>query len=101
MNKLLFVIGTLLLILPIGLKIGESRQQDEIISTYHQSVREKEIEELEAGIVSARDYNNQLFETGKIDLERYERELNLFENGMMGSIEVPRISLKLPSPPVC
>lgn len=96
MNKFLFLLGTLLLILPFGLKVWESERQDELIATYSQNVKEKETEELEAGIASARDYNRQLFETGKIDLERYENELNLFENGIMGSLEVPRISLKLP-----
>lgn len=96
MNKFLFLLGTLLLVLPFGLKIWESEKQDQLISTYSQNVKEQEKEELEAGIASARDYNRQLFETGKVDLARYENELNLFGNGMMGSIEVPRISLKLP-----
>ena len=96
MNKLLFLLGTLLLILPFGIKVLESEKQEELISTYNQNVKEQENEELEAGILSARDYNRQLFETGKIDLKRYETELNIFENGMMGSLEVPRISLKLP-----
>lgn len=96
MNKFLFLLGTLLIVLPFGLKVWESEKQEEVIATYSQSAMEQEVEELEAGIASARDYNRQLFETGKIDLERYENELNLFGNGMMGSIEVPRISLKLP-----
>lgn len=96
MNKFLFLLGTLLLILPFGIKVWESEKQEELISTYNQNVKEQETEELEAGILSARDYNKKLFETGKIDLKRYEKELNIFGNGMMGSLEVPRISLKLP-----
>lgn len=96
MNRFLFLLGTLLLVLPSGLKVWEGERQEELIATYSQNVKGQETEELEAGIVSARDYNRQLFETGKIDLKRYENELNLFGNGMMGSIEVPRISLKLP-----
>ena len=71
MNKLLFLLGTLLLILPFGIKVLESEKQEELISTYNQNVKEQENEELEAGILSARDYNRQLFEPGKIDLKRY------------------------------
>ena len=37
MNKLLFLLGTLLLILPFGIKVLESEKQEELISTYNQN----------------------------------------------------------------
>lgn len=96
MNKIFFALGTLLLVLPVGMKIWESRQQENLIATYQQNLEEVDVEEMETGILSAKDYNEQLFETKVINPERYETELNLFGNGMMGSLEIPKISLKLP-----
>lgn len=96
MNRFLFVVGTLLLVLPFGLKIWEDRQQEKLIATYQQELQEFGQEEIDVVYQSARDYNMYLFEKQEIDLERYGKELNLFGNGMMGSLEIPKISLKLP-----
>ncbi len=96
MNRFLFLLGTLLLVMPFGLKIWEDRQQENLIATYQQELQELNQEEIDAVSLSARDYNEQLFETQEIDVERYQTELNVFGNGMMGSLEIPKISLKLP-----
>lgn len=96
MNKFLFIVGTLLLVLPFGLKIWEDRQQDNLIATYQQELQGFKQEEIDAAFQSAIDYNEQLFEAQEIDMERYETQLNVFGNGMMGSLEIPKISLKLP-----
>ncbi len=96
MNRVLFLLGTLLLVLPFGLKIMEGRQQENLIATYQQELQELKQENIDAVYQSARDYNESLFETEEIDLERYDTELNVFGNGMMGSLEIPKISLKLP-----
>ncbi len=96
MNKILFLLGTLLLVLPFVLKLWDSRQQEDLIATYEQNVTKQDTGVLEQGMISAENYNRQLFESGIINQECYESELNLFGNGMMGSIEIPKISLKLP-----
>lgn len=96
MNKVLFAIGALLLLLPLGFRFVEDRQQENLISTYWKELEEVDESEMEKCFESARSYNETLYETSQIDLERYETELNLYGNGMMGTIEIPKISLKLP-----
>lgn len=96
MNKFLFLLGTLLLVLPFVARTWKSNQQENVIATYQEELQELEQEEINAVFQSARYYNKHLFETKEIDLERYDAELNVFQNGIMGSLEIPKISLKLP-----
>lgn len=96
MNKILFLLGTLLLIVPFGLKVIDSVHQKDLISTYQKELKKMDVQEIETSIASAREYNEYLFKTKEMNLKRYESELNLFGNGMMGSLEIPKIDLKLP-----
>lgn len=96
MNKVLFGIGVLLLLLPLGLRFVEGKQQENLISTYWEELEQVDETVIEKCFESARSYNEELYEKNQINLERYETELNLYGNGMMGTIEIPKISLKLP-----
>lgn len=96
MNRWLFLAGMLLLVVPVGWRVWDKKQQDSLIDTYMTQVEELENEDAEECMEDARIYNQRLYQTGKIDLEWYNKSLDLFENGMMGSIEIPRIALKLP-----
>lgn len=96
MNKYLFLLGVLLLIIPLGLRVREEKIQENIIATYQQDLEEASRETKDRAYQSAKEYNTKLYETGKIDEARYPEELNMFQSGMMGSLEIPKISLKLP-----
>ncbi|MBQ8559213.1 MAG: class C sortase [Tyzzerella sp.] len=96
MNKVLFAIGALLLLMPLGFRFVEEREHEKLISTYWEELEEVDESEMEKCFESARSYNEALYETGLIDLEGYETELYLYGNGMMGTIEIPKISVKLP-----
>lgn len=96
MNKLLYILGVALLLIPIGLRVIDGKRQEEKIATYEESVKGTDEDEIVKQLEQADRYNQQLYEEGKIDLYAYERELNLLGNGIMGSIEIPEIDLKLP-----
>ena len=84
------------MLLPIILKFWNERKQVDFVSTYEKSIEEIDISKLVQCLESAHQYNQTLYLTGKVDDELYEKQLNLFENGIMGSIEIPKIHLKLP-----
>ena len=96
MNKILFYGGILLLLLPVGLKLVARIQHREVIYTYEKEVEEIEDEKLEKCLEEARQYNDTLYLTSCFQEERYQEQLNLFGNGIMGYIEIPKIDLKLP-----
>ena len=96
MNRLLFLLGSLLLVLPFVTRTWKSNRQENLIATYQAELQELKKDEINAVLHSAKEYNKHLFETKVIDWERYDEELNVFQNGMMGSLEIPKISLKLP-----
>lgn len=96
MNRALFIGGLLLLLLPIGLRFWEERGQHDFVSTYEKEVEEMDLSELERTLEEAHAYNEAFYLTEKMDEKDYEKQLNLFGNGIMGSIEIPKINVKLP-----
>ncbi len=96
MYRFLFLIGVLLLVCPLGFRMWEDKKQEDAVAAYQRGLRELDDQEMKAKIISARKYNQQLFETRILNSVQYEEEVNLFGNGMMGSIEIPKIDLKLP-----
>ena len=96
MNKYFFLLGALLLVIPLGLRIMDTRSQGNMIATYEQDLKETSYEKKKQVLRSAKEYNRRLYDTGELDKEQYQKELNIFQNGMMGSLEIPRIFLKLP-----
>ena len=77
-----------------------------MISTYESKVKHTDKAKIIEQIQKAHNYNDMLFQTmgasvGDIDTailsdESYENILNLSDNGIMGSIEIPKIGVDLP-----
>lgn len=77
-----------------------------MISTYENKVKHTDKAKINEQIQKAHNYNDMLFQTmgasvGDIDTailsdESYENILNLSDNGIMGSIEIPKIGVDLP-----
>ena len=96
MNKGLFFTGILLLLLPLGLKFYGNQRQQEFVSTYESEIEKTDESKLECELEEAFAYNEMLYLSDEFHEEDYEEQLNLFGNGVMGSIEIPKIHLKLP-----
>ena len=81
-------------------------QQNNMISTYESKVKHTDKAKINEQIQKAHNYNDMLFQTmgasvGDINTdilsdESYENILNLSDNGIMGSIEIPKIGVDLP-----
>lgn len=96
MNRRLFLLGMALLLIPVGKRLLENEKQKDVISTYHKEVEDVSEDALQKVLTEAGEYNRQLYEEGTIDKEKYELMLNPLENGIMGSIQIPKLDLKLP-----
>lgn len=96
MNKILFSIGFLLLLTPLVLQWNNKGQQEKIISSYWEKIEMLDDEEIEETFHCAQIYNESLIKESDVFEGEYEALLNLSGNGIMGSIEIPDISLKLP-----
>lgn len=95
-KNVFFWIGAFLLMLPFLLQFLDAKSQENVISTYWEEIEALEKSELEECILEAKEYNQQLFEATKAVEREYQELLDLSNNGIMGTIEIPRISLKLP-----
>jgi len=96
MNRVLFATGILLLLLPVGLHFIGDRNQQEFVAVYEKEVENMEQADLMQALVNAVSYNEMLYAAGEFQAEMYEMQLNMVGNGVMGSIEIPKIDLKLP-----
>ena len=95
-RKILFAIGFLLLFIPLGLRILDSHHQKKVVSTYWKEIETVTENEIDNCLEEAREYNRKLFHRLEVSETSYEHLLNLAGDGIMGNIEIPRISLKLP-----
>lgn len=96
MNKILYILGLAMLLVPIGLRVLEGEKQEESIATYAESMESVDENEIARQLEKAEQYNQMLYVDGSVNLEDYEEQLNILGNGLMGSIEIPKIDLKLP-----
>lgn len=96
MNRTLFTLGILLLLLPFGLKFYGNHRQQEFVSTYEREVEKIEGSKLQSILEAAYTYNEELYLSDEFHEEEYESQLNMFGNGVMGSVEIPKIDVKLP-----
>lgn len=103
-RKALFVAGLCLCSFPLVSGVIESAKQRELIQTYRTDVRKKE--EKEKLLQDAHEYNDILYQiqgaiVGNLadtvlSETTYMRQLQVGENGMIGSIEIPKIQVNLP-----
>lgn len=82
----------------------EHENQEDVIATYEKKA--EETGHMEEYLEEARQYNDMLYRVNKdifddigkepLSDENYEKQLNFSGNGVMGSIEIPRINVHLP-----
>ena len=99
---LMLVVGLSLILYPSFSNYWNSLSQSRVITNYLQTVNKMDNVSYENILKSAREYNEKLYECGYTlvlnDKQRdeYEKQLDIMGNGMMGYIEIPKISCFLP-----
>lgn len=103
-NIFLFI-GILLFLYPIISRIFSKLTQGTVISTYESTIT-KNTQELELSLSNAQKYN-ELLNAAKSTistnsqkeleiLNEYDQQLNIAGDGIMGTIEIPKIDVNLP-----
>lgn len=92
-KRILFLVGLLLCAYPFISHSFTEREQTEIIEEYEKQIATLEDYRIQECLEQARQYNEDIHTQTE---QEYEMELNLLENGMMGRIEIPKISVSLP-----
>lgn len=100
-SKIMFILGILLLLYPLMSNLTQRAEQKSLIHTYENKVNDNE-EYMDELFKKAQQYNSVWCQTqgaivGDSELQlQYEEELNVMDDGIMGSIEIPKISVSLP-----
>lgn len=99
-----FLVGISLCVYPLISGLAERRVQENTVATYRTDMDRRE--DLDDILQQAREYNSMLSQAGDavvgdvsetvLNDENYERQLAIGQNGIMGSIEIPKISVNLP-----
>lgn len=105
-RRTLLLIGLALLFFPLVSGIIQNHSQRSVISTYENQREQIEEKELEAEKNEAEKYNSILYQTQSLGIanqkqallseESYYELLNLTDNGVMGSLSIPKINVNLP-----
>lgn len=99
---LILVIGLSLLLYPTVSEQWNKRHSTQAITVYEQALQDSGGEEREKQLLLAEEYNRDLAQTGLVwnpgeaQLARYNSTLNFIGDGMMGYIEIEKISCRLP-----
>ena len=106
---LVFLAGACTVLYPLMSNLLYERDQSQVMTRYDETVEQTEQATLDKALQKARDYNRSLLEseaflTDPFDpelvldpqVEPYASLLNLEGDGMMGSVEIPRIDVYLP-----
>ena len=105
----IFIIGLILCSYPIISNLIESYYQKNIIATYSKNISNREAKDLEKEYKRAMEYNEKLYSIQNTNIvnnkdskdnsilseDSYNNILNM-GNGVMGSIEIPKINVNLP-----
>lgn len=102
----IYAIGLLACTYPAVSSEIMQRYQNRSVATYDSAISASSDSELSEALADATSYNLALyqsetitvgnFDTGALNAENYDRLLNLAGNGIMGSIEIPKIDVNLP-----
>lgn len=95
-RKWLFIIGVLLIVLPLGIQWWDKKNQENVVLTHWEQVETLQEYDIQNCMEEAKEYNRRLFQKLELQEVKYENVLNLSNDGIMGSIEIPKISLNLP-----
>lgn len=103
--RIIFLAGFLLLLYPLISNMVHQRQQSDAVASYDSAVSNRSEEEIQEILNQVTEYNNMLFQsngaiidnmdTSILSDESYNSLLNQ-ANGIMGSIEIPKIDVDLP-----
>lgn len=105
-SKLVFIIGFVLCTYPLVSNLIESFYQRDAVNTYNMEVSNTDAQTLKEGYKKAEDFNKALYAQRKssssigkanpmLSEDNYNKTLNM-GNGVMGSIEIPKINVNLP-----
>lgn len=105
-KKVAFVLGLCLCSYPLVSNVIARCEQRDAITTYQNEIKSTDGIEITTAIKEAIAYNDMLYQaqnallheeqTEFLSEETYLAKLNLVENGVMGSIEIPKINVNLP-----
>ena len=105
LKKISFLIGLILCLYPLVSGIVEQQSQKDVVATYQQMIENSSSYSIEDTLTKADECNRALFrsktsvlnseEINILSEENYNQTLNM-GNGIMGSIEIPKISVNLP-----
>lgn len=105
LKKISFLIGLILCLYPLVSGIVEQQSQKDVVATYQQMIENSSSYSIEDTLTKADEYNRALFrsktsvlnseEINILSEENYNQTLNM-GNGIIGSIEIPKISVNLP-----
>lgn len=106
---LIFLAGIAIVIYPVVSNLFYEKNQSHVLAQYDETIEQTEQEKLDAELQAAQEYNRSLLEseaflTDPFDpdlvldptVEPYAGLLNLDGDGIMGYVEIPKISVKLP-----
>lgn len=102
LDKLIFTIGILVFLYPTLSDTWNQFHQSQVISRYQENVERLDAGEYESFLKQAREYNEKLGKTGffwnptEEEQEEYRNVLAMYQDGMMGYIEIPSIQCRLP-----
>lgn len=105
-NRIIFIVGLLLVSYPLVSNIMERQHQKNAVATYQWSVESEDKSQIQNALVQAAEYNDMLYQTqgakieslqdGILSEKNYKNLLNLSGTGVMGSIEIPKINVDIP-----
>lgn len=105
-SVVIFLIGFLMCSYPLVSSLIEQRYQKDTVATHEKAVKESDEDTKEGILKEAENYNSMLYQTegivvgnindGILSEESYNSILNLSGNGVMGSVEIPKINVNLP-----
>ena len=105
-SLILFLLGLGLCSYPLVSNILSRIEQQRIIRTYEKEIKDSDAEALKENLADAKNYNKALYRVTDtaigtelsdiLSYDSYNQLLNIREDGIMGSIEIPDIDVDLP-----
>lgn len=95
----MFLLGLILWLYPVLSSVFDENRKWDVFVSYEQTIENLEMNQVEACMQDAKEYNERLYEMGGtvgIEFQDYQSQLNPMQSGMMGSISIPTLSIRLP-----
>lgn len=98
------MIGFILSFYPVVSNMFVQKQQESLLSSYHDSIKKEDKNLLDERIKKAQEYNKLVcnrqihteLERGEREIEEYEYQLKNNDSNIIACIEIPKIGLRLP-----